>query len=228
MCNDKCTYLGFYPEGKTQRDEGIDIPECDSVFITQPNNNIINIVQRMCRANRITDNKTKCQIFLWCSKNKTKKIFEYLSDNMNGVINDKVIKFNVNNLNIMDHITNIKIVKDNPIENTTYRNLYDIINNDIHKIMVIFDESNNIWFGMNDILKMLEYVNIDNAINTIKILNANKSQLKNIKIHSMNYPQKNLHPAKIFLNKNGLIELLTSSNKKSAKDILNKYIKVLT
>ena len=38
-------------------DEGIDIPQCDSVYITQPNNNIINIVQRMCRANKITQNK---------------------------------------------------------------------------------------------------------------------------------------------------------------------------
>jgi superfamily II DNA or RNA helicase/phage anti-repressor protein len=79
-------------------DEGIDIPECDSVFITQPNNNIINIVQRMCRANRITENKTKCQIFLWCSKRKTNKILEYLSNNTNGVIDDKVIKLNINNM----------------------------------------------------------------------------------------------------------------------------------
>ena len=46
-------------------DEGIDIPECDSVYITQPNNNIINIVQRMCRANRIYKNKTECNIYLW-------------------------------------------------------------------------------------------------------------------------------------------------------------------
>ena len=38
-------------------DEGIDITQCDSVYITQPNNNIINIVQRMCRANKITQNK---------------------------------------------------------------------------------------------------------------------------------------------------------------------------
>lgn len=33
-------------------DEGINIPECDSVFITQPSNNMINIIQRMYRANR--------------------------------------------------------------------------------------------------------------------------------------------------------------------------------
>ena len=48
-------------------DEGIDIPECDSVYITQPNNNIINIVQRMCRANRIYKNKSECNIYLWCT-----------------------------------------------------------------------------------------------------------------------------------------------------------------
>jgi len=43
-------------------DEGINIPECDSVFITQPSDNMINIIQRMCRANRIIKNKTKNKI----------------------------------------------------------------------------------------------------------------------------------------------------------------------
>ena len=51
-------------------DEGINIPECDSVFITQPSNNIINIIQRMCRANRIIENKNTCNIYLWCNAKK--------------------------------------------------------------------------------------------------------------------------------------------------------------
>jgi superfamily II DNA or RNA helicase len=55
-------------------DEGIDIPECDSVYITQPNNNMTNIVQRMCRANRIYKNKTECNIYLWCSEKKSNNI----------------------------------------------------------------------------------------------------------------------------------------------------------
>ena len=33
-------------------DEGIDIPECDSIYLTHPNNNLINIIQRISRANR--------------------------------------------------------------------------------------------------------------------------------------------------------------------------------
>ena len=51
-------------------DEGIDIPECDSIFVTQPNDNILNLVQRMCRCNRITEYKTKCNMLLWCGEKK--------------------------------------------------------------------------------------------------------------------------------------------------------------
>jgi hypothetical protein len=77
-------------------DEGIDIPECDSVYITQPNNNIINIVQRMCRANRIYKNKTDCNIYLWCSEKKTTKILDYLFTKTNGCIENKIYKINNN------------------------------------------------------------------------------------------------------------------------------------
>ena len=34
-------------------DEGIDIPECDSVFLTHPNHNPINFIQRISRCNRL-------------------------------------------------------------------------------------------------------------------------------------------------------------------------------
>jgi len=78
-------------------DEGIDIPECDSVCITQPNNNIINIVQRMCRANRIYLNKTSCNIYLWCSEKKTNDILNYLFVKTDNCIRNKIYKINNNN-----------------------------------------------------------------------------------------------------------------------------------
>ena len=56
-------------------DEGINIPECDSVFITQPSNNMINIIQRMSRANRIMNGKNNCNIYLWCREKKNKYCF---------------------------------------------------------------------------------------------------------------------------------------------------------
>jgi superfamily II DNA or RNA helicase/phage anti-repressor protein len=78
-------------------DEGIDIPECDSVYITQPNNNIINIVQRMCRANRIYKNKTECNIYLWCYEKKIKQITNYLFEKINNeIIKQKIFKINEN------------------------------------------------------------------------------------------------------------------------------------
>ena len=61
-------------------DEGIDILECDSVYITQPNNNMINIIQRMSRANRIMADKNECNIYLWCSEKKRDKIIKYIYD----------------------------------------------------------------------------------------------------------------------------------------------------
>ena len=52
-------------------DEGIDIPECDAVYLTHPNNNPINIIQRISRSNRLDVNnkEKKAKVFLWC-KNK--------------------------------------------------------------------------------------------------------------------------------------------------------------
>jgi len=44
--------------------EGVDIPECDSIFITKQNDNMINLIQRMCRCNRILPNKNMCYIYL--------------------------------------------------------------------------------------------------------------------------------------------------------------------
>ncbi len=73
--------------------EGIDIPECDSIYITKPNDNIINLIQCMCRCNRILPNKKTCNIFLWCRKNKTTKIFDYFNNNFTDELVIKNIIF---------------------------------------------------------------------------------------------------------------------------------------
>jgi ERCC4-related helicase len=85
-------------------DEGINIPECDSVFITQPSDNMINIIQRMCRANRITENKTNCNIYLWCKEKKADIILNYIFENTNEFIKDKVFIYNTEKKIIGKHI----------------------------------------------------------------------------------------------------------------------------
>jgi superfamily II DNA or RNA helicase len=69
-------------------DEGVDIPECDSVYLTHPNNNPINIIQRISRANRLDQlNKDKiAKIFIW-SKDKIK--LENIMKNISKTINIK-------------------------------------------------------------------------------------------------------------------------------------------
>ena len=73
-------------------DEGIDIPECDSIFITHPNNNPINLIQRMSRANRIGNNKDKAHIMLWSKThekldNVVNRIEEYIPVKFNNLHN---------------------------------------------------------------------------------------------------------------------------------------------
>lgn len=61
--------------------EGINIQCCDAVFITQPNDNLLNLVQRMSRCIRITEDKKKSHVYIWCKDAKKTKLLEYLSSN---------------------------------------------------------------------------------------------------------------------------------------------------
>jgi superfamily II DNA or RNA helicase len=115
-------------------DEGIDIPECDSVYITQPNNNIINIVQRMCRANRIYINKTQCNIYLWCSEKKTNNILNYIFDKMNENIQNKIYKISQHN-----SFEKVNIIKNE--------------NKKISNSNIFLDDSDNI----NDFFKKIKF-----------------------------------------------------------------------
>jgi ERCC4-related helicase len=103
-------------------DEGINLPECDSVFITQPSDNIINIIQRMCRSNRITENKSNCNIYLWCKQNKADIILNHIFENTNGFIKDKVFIYNTNKQLIEKHI----IKKSTDCKHNNELNTYNI------------------------------------------------------------------------------------------------------
>jgi len=92
-------------------DEGVDLPECDSVYITQPNNNMDNLIQRMCRANRITSNKKLCYVYLWSKQHKVDKLLAHIFDKTDGYFKDKIFKFSFFG-------NNINTIKNNKIKNT--------------------------------------------------------------------------------------------------------------
>lgn len=84
--------------------EGIDIPACDSVFITKPNHNITNLIQRMCRCNRVTPYKQKCNIFMWAKNNN--KIFKYFDEFIDYKYNVEHLK-KKQNVNTPNKINNV-------------------------------------------------------------------------------------------------------------------------
>jgi superfamily II DNA or RNA helicase len=110
--------------------EGIDIPECDSVYITEPMENIINLIQRMCRCNRIIKNKNTCNIYIWSNNKTVKKIENYLNE-VDIVFENKIEYLKTN---IKKNMTNIKNKEktenklENKKDNKTENNKMDFIN----------------------------------------------------------------------------------------------------
>ena len=155
-------------------DEGIDIPTCDSIYLTHPNNNPTNIIQRISRANRIdNNNKDKiAKIFLW-TKDKMK--LNNIIDNISTVITVKygfVYHIPIENNNLQ--IENKTIIKqiNNTINSDAIINYYkstteDIDDNYIVFIEDFFDNIKDYCFGYKknkdcciDASKVIKYLNI--------------------------------------------------------------------
>jgi superfamily II DNA or RNA helicase len=206
-------------------DEGIDIPECDSVYITQPNNNIINIVQRMCRANRIYKKKTECNIYLWCSEKKTNNILSYIFDKMDKSIKNKINKILISNAEIIVVEPEKKTVEiektKNLLINCKSADEPFKINNT--EILTVSDNNDNIWFKFRDILLALEYSDIMYAIINIKINKANKLKYMNIPNIKITKLPSNFQKTIVFINETGFYELLLLSAKPIAKKIMTDY-----
>jgi len=221
-------------------DEGIDIPECDSIFLTNPNNNEINIIQRISRANRIVEGIDKsAKILIW-SKNKIKlnnvfnNIKKYISINLGIIKNNKFIGDAIEKLEIEDSISNNELV------NTTGEsiNLLDILkSSDICKfidgntiqinnknIIILIDNFNKIWFSYNDILIVIGYANLKLQKNRFsldkKYFNNYKNIISKLKKNYIN--KKNQQPSIKMINELGFHVLLNKSSKPLAKEIFEK------
>jgi len=183
-------------EGIDIPDEGIDIPECDSVYLTHPNNNPINIIQRISRANRIYPNKKIANILLWSKdeiklNNIIKQIEIYIpvkfSNINNEFINNKIInnntEINENNINIntnnneelIIYLKNLNLINSKFIDD--FVNLYDsnIENNDF----IIDIERVSKWLNIirGNIKKTLSetyHENIDYRITINKLITAGR------------------------------------------------------
>ena len=204
-------------------DEGIDIPECDSVYLTHPNNNPINIIQRISRSNRLSNNKNIAHILLW-TKNKIN-----LDNIIKTIIKIIPVIFKNINSNFINKIDNIE-TNDNIIINNN-------INSNNENLILYLKNNTNIEHNFIDDFIIL-FINDSNFINIdliLKLLNLRKGSLKKTLLESykkdidykinMNTAENAGRPSEnIIINLNccKLIFMLSKSNK--AKEIRNNYI----
>ena len=205
-------------------DEGIDIPECDCIYLTHPNNNPVNIIQRISRANRIATNKNKAHILLW-SKNKTnldniiKQIKEYIPVNFSN-INSTFINNHVNDNIINDNIDDkfVNLINNNIIINNLILFLQNNYNTDI---IVLIDNNNKLWFSYNNILKSIGYKDAKTQKKRINIEDTFFDTYENIYNKTkLNTQNTNIQTATKMINDSGIYILLNKSNKKIAKQLM--------
>jgi prophage antirepressor-like protein len=105
-------------------------------------------------------------------------------------------------------------------------NILKINNNDI---IIVYDIEGNIWFGLRDIVRSLNYNNITKAITTIKISDNNKKiyskLVDNPTPRGVGSFTNLLKPNKLFINESGLYDVLSKSKKPLAKIFMDKYFK---
>jgi len=231
-------------------DEGIDIPECDAVYLTHPNNNPVNIIQRISRANRLSTDKSKAHILLW-TKNKIKldtiiklieKYIPITFSNVNSEFINRIENNNVSNINNNDNtvnsynITNIGdiINNNNNINNISYNKL---INELILKKFTSIDKTFiNDFFNLYNINTKNNYfiINLDNVA---KWLNTYKRNIKKTLIETyqvdIDYKIKILAPKgkgrpeeEITLTPTCFKRLSMLSRTKKAEEIRNYFITI--
>lgn len=218
-------------------DEGIDIPECDSVFLTNPNNNPTNIIQRISRSNRIVKGVEKiAKVLIW-GKNEDKiesvfrNIGNFISVKRGIVNNNKYLNGNnVNNNSIIDNKDkdNKDAIIDPFNELQNIKNKMNIIYDELKKnnILTIFDKNNNIWISYNEILQFIGYKDSVTQRKRLKLDDKYFEKYKNIKQESNQCYQKikNQQPHAKMINELGLYILLNKSNKPQAQRLINTLL----
>jgi superfamily II DNA or RNA helicase len=187
--------------------EGIDIPECDSIYLTHPNNNPINIIQRISRANRLDNNNINkiTKIFIW-SRDKIK--LEQIMKNITKIIN---IKYGIESNEFINEekVDVVNIVKTDSIMN-------NILIYNSNNIDYVIDTENNMWFKFINVCNLLEYKSGKDVLRD-HVNKEHTTQLKNITLLNKD-KKKNDQPATIYINKNGLYSLLIKSKMNKAKE----------
>lgn len=194
-------------------DEGIDIPQCDSIYLTHPNNNIQNIIQRISRANRLDVNNVDkiAKVFIW-SKDKIK--LENIISNISKIIK---VKYGAENNDFINYNNEHNISINNNNNNKINSNILidELIKKSIQ--FVIDKKTNKPYFHGKQLCLMLGYNDFKDVMKT-SIDKKNICYLKDI---DCNYKTlyKNVQGHTKYINEQGIYHLISKSKKKNAKEI---------
>jgi superfamily II DNA or RNA helicase len=220
-------------------DEGIDIPECDAVYLTHPNYNPINFIQRISRCNRIkpveSNISNTAHVFIWAKdENKVSNIDKLISEYL-------AVKHSENTVSvyIRDNNKNGDLAQSAPIlvSNTdlsaeqipiksilSYSIFIEYLKKEFN-INLLYDKNNNIWLAFNEILKIIGYSNIKQYKKRLTIddvyFNSHETLFSQSQLNTIK--QRYQKPNAVFINEAGIYKLLTMSSKTIAK----KYLHIL-
>ena len=234
-------------------DECIDIPKCDSIYITYPSKSKIRTIQRICRCLRIDkNNKFKIgNIYIWC--NEYDSILETLSgikeydiffkdkikinetnfkgngDKLKIEFDNKCIEkyvIDIKEFKVISFEEKLKIIKKYIKENNKKPSLYDIDKN--VKNLAVFIHNKEQFYKKNNIKNNLIYNTWNNFINDYKIFFLKKDDKFNYNLEEIEkYVEKyNKLPSKNDNDKNikYLGNFIISQEKKYKKNIINNNI----
>lgn len=195
--------------------EGIDVPKCDGVYVTHPNNNRINLVQRISRCNRKDEeNVDKVgNVLVWTkSDDKMKQICdfvgEYIKIDMKGgkMLNKEQMVVQKNKKKVIN------------IQNIC--KLFGCKIDEIHTVMQ--DDVDVLWFNSKQICHLLKYVKHKNALGS-NVSPENKKQLQHL-VSDYKSLYKNVQGQSYYINEKGLCELILKSNKMNVKGIQKQLL----
>jgi prophage antirepressor-like protein len=96
-----------------------------------------------------------------------------------------------------------------------------------HKIFIVFDKNENIWFCLKDLLLSLGYIDTKNAIKDLNIDVEFITNIGKLQVGGTVPPTIGVQPKTKMINSSGLYLLLGISTKPLAKQFIRHYVKYI-
>ena len=217
-------------------DEGIDIPECDSVYLTHPNYNPINFIQRISRCNRIkpvdSGIENIAHVFVWAKDNtKVNSVEQLINEYLIPKITDTNNIYIRNNNKLSPNI-NINNIQYNNVQQITDESLVDYIKNNssvpiefINDFFIIYQyntKDTDFVIELDILVKWLESIkgNITSTLRHTYKINIDYTEINN-KTGTNGRPS-----SKILITPDCMKRLCMVSRTKKAEDIRSYFIEI--